>query len=97
VATERAAGRRVGEHAPADILDVVQVVDRVQHRTGVEDRHHAVPGVCPTALVAFTFDCGDATIPAHAKLEADVGLRPPPMGDEGLLAVDHHAHAAFGL
>ena len=48
------------------------------------------------ALVAFALDGGDLAVLAHAELEADVGLRPAAMGDEGLLAVDHHAHAAAG-
>ena len=48
------------------------------------------------ALVAFAFHRGDPAVLAHAELEADVGLRPAAMGDEGLLAVDHHAHAAAG-
>ena len=56
VAAEGAAGRRVGEHALADILDVVQVVDGVQHRAGIEDRHHAVARVRAAALVALAFD-----------------------------------------
>ncbi len=49
------------------------------------------------ALVAFALDGGDAAVLAHAELEADVGLRPAAMGDEGLLAVHHQAHAAAGL
>ncbi len=31
VAAEGAAGRRIGEHAAADIFDVMQVVDGVEH------------------------------------------------------------------
>ena len=34
---------------------------------------------------------------AHADLEPDVGLGPAAVGDEGLLAVDHDAHAAADL
>ena len=49
------------------------------------------------ALDAFAFDAGDAAVLAHADLEPDVGLRPAAMGDEGLLAIDHDAHAAAGL
>ena len=49
------------------------------------------------ALVAFALDGGDLAVLAHAELEPDIGLRPAAMGDEGLLAVDHHAHAAAGL
>ena len=49
------------------------------------------------ALDAFAFDGGDAAVLAHAELEPDIGFRPAAMGDEGLLAVDHHAHAAAGL
>ena len=97
MATERAAGRRVGEHALADIFDVVQIVDGVEHRAGIEDGHDAVPGMGAAALIAFAFDCGDPSVLAQAELEADVGLRPPAMGDESLLAVDHQAHAAAGF
>ena len=97
VAAEGAAGRRVGEHALADVFDVVQVVDGVQHRAGIEDRDHAVAGMRAAALDAFAFDRGDAAVLAHADLQADVGLRPAAMGDEGLLAVDHDAHGAAGL
>ncbi len=96
VAAERAARRRVGEHALADIFDVVQVVDGVEHRAGIENRHDAVAGMRAAALVTFALDGGDLAVLAHAELEADVGLRPAAMGDEGLLAVDHHAHAAAG-
>ena len=49
------------------------------------------------ALDAFAFDAGDAAVLSHADLEPDVGFRPAAMGDEGLLAVDHEAHAAAGL
>ena len=49
------------------------------------------------ALVAFALYGGDRAVLAHPELETDVGLRPAAMGDEGLLAVDHHAHAAAGL
>ena len=48
------------------------------------------------ALDAFAFDRGDPAVPAHADLEADVGLGPAAMGDEGLLAVEHDAHGAAG-
>ena len=34
---------------------------------------------------------------AQAELEPDIGLRPAAVGDEGLLAVDHHANDAAGL
>ena len=97
VAAEGAARRRVGEHALADVFHVVQVVDRVEHRAGIKDGHHAVARMGAAALDAFAFDAGDAAVLAHADLEPDVGLRPAAMGDEGLLAVDHHAHAAAGL
>ena len=96
VAAEGAAGRRVGERAPADVLDVVQVVDGVEHRAGIEDRHHAVARMGAAALVAFALDRGDAAVAAQTELEPDVGLGPAAMGDEGLLAVHHHAHGAAG-
>src|SRR5260221_2818758 len=75
VAAERAARRRVGEDALADIFDVVQVVDGVEHRAGIENRHDAVAGMRAAALVAFALDGGDLAVLAHAELEADVGLR----------------------
>ena len=97
VAAECAAGRRVGQHALADILDVLQVIDRVQHRAGIENRDHAVAGMRAAALDRLAFDAGDAAILLQADPELDVGLRPAAMGDEGLLAVDHGAHDATGL
>ena len=97
VAAERAAWRRVGQHPLAQIFDVVEIVDRVQHRAGIEDGHDAIARVRAAALDAFAFDAGDGTVLAHADLELDVGLRPAAMGDEGLLAVDHDAHAAADL
>ena len=97
VAAEGAAGRRIGEHAAAGVFDVVQVVDGVEHRAGIEDRHHAVAGMRAAALVAVAFDRGDAAVLAHADLELDVGLGPAAMGDEGLLARRHHAHGGVGL
>ena len=97
VAAERAAGRRVGEHALADIFDVLEVVDGVEHRAGIEDRHHAIAGMRAAALDAFAFDAGDPAVLLQPDLEPDVGLRPAAMGDEGLLAVDHEPHAALGL
>src|SRR5262249_29406342 len=45
VTAERTAGRRVGENAFADVFDVVQVVDGVEHRAGIENRHDAVAGM----------------------------------------------------
>src|SRR5438477_12499000 len=51
----------------------------------------------PAALIAFAFDRRDATVLAHPDLEPDVGFRAAAMGDEGLLAVGHHAHAAADL
>ena len=74
VAAERAAGRRVGQHALADILDVVQVVDGIEHRAGIEDGDDAVAGVGAAALDAFAFDRGDLAVLAQAELQADVGL-----------------------
>ena len=97
VAAERAARRRVGQHALAEIFHVVEIVDRVQHRAGIEDGDDAVARMGAAALDAFAFDAGDAAVLAHADLELDVGLRPAAMGDEGLLAVDHDAHAAADL
>ena len=97
MAAEGAAGRRVGERAPADVFHIVQVVDRVKHRAGIEDRHHAVAAMRAAALVAIALDRGDAAILAHADLEPDVGLRSPAMGDEGLFARRHHAHGGIGL
>ena len=97
VAAERAARRRVGQHPLAEIFDVVEIVDRVQHRAGIEDGHDAVARMGAAALDAFAFDAGDGAVLAHADLELDVGLRPAAMGDEGLLAVDHDAHAAADL
>src|SRR4029078_3082488 len=44
-------GVRLGEQRLADIFDVVQVVDRVQHRAGIEDGHHAVAGMGTATLV----------------------------------------------
>src|SRR5262249_34128001 len=73
VAAERAARRRVGEHALADVFDVVQVVDGIKHRAGIENRHDAVAGMRAAALVALALDGGDLAVPAHAELEADVG------------------------
>src|SRR5262249_44934401 len=97
VATEGAAGRRIGEHALADVFHVMKIVDGVEHRPRIEDRHHAIAGVRAAALIALAFDRGYLSILAYAELEADVGLRPAAVGDEGLLAVDHHAHATLGL
>ena len=97
VAAERAAWRRVGQHPLAEIFHVAEVVDRVQHRAGIEDGDDAVAGMRAAALDAFAFDAADAAVLFHADLEPDVGFRPAAMGDEGLLAVDHEAHAAAGL
>src|SRR5262249_50298419 len=65
VAAERAAGGRVGEHALADIFDVVQVVDGVEHRAGIENRHDAVAGMRSAALIAFALDGGDLAVLAQ--------------------------------
>ena len=97
VAAKGAARRRVGEHTLADVFDVAQVVDRVEHRTGVENRHHAVARMCAAALGALTLDAGDAAVLAQADLESDIGFRAPAVRDEGFLAVDHEAHAAASL
>ncbi len=94
MAAEGAARRRVCEHAPANIFDVMQVVDGVEHRAGIENGHDAVAGMGAAALVAFAFDRADAPVPAHAELEPDVGLGPSAMGDEGLLARGHQPHTA---
>ena len=67
VAAEGAARRRVGQHALADVLDVVEVVDRVQHRAGIEDRDDAVARVRAAALDAFAFDAGDARRPCACR------------------------------
>ena len=96
VATESATGRRVGEHAPADVFDIMQVVNGVEHRSRIEDGHHAIAGMRAATLVAFAFHRRDTSIPAQPELEPDVGFRPAAMGDERLLAVDHHAHASAG-
>src|ERR1700730_7048144 len=87
VAAESAAGRRIGEHALADVFDVMQVVDGVEHGPRVEDGDDAIAGMRAAALVAFSFHRGDASIPAQAELEPDVGFRPAAMRDERLLAV----------
>ena len=97
VAAEGAAWRRVGQHALAQIFDVVEIVDRVQHRAGIKDGDNAIARMGAAALDAFAFDAGDLAVLAHADLELDIGLRPAAMGDEGLLAVDHDADAAAGL
>ena len=97
VTAEGAAGRRVGEHSFADVFDVVQIVDRVKHRAGIEDGHHAVAGMRAAALVAVAFDRGDAAVLAHADLELDIGLRPAAMGDEGFLARRHQPHRSVAL
>src|SRR5579862_4729473 len=94
VAAERAAWRRVGQHPLAQIFDVVEIVDLFQAEDGIRDSHHAIARMGAAALDAFAFDAGDDAVLAHADLELDVGLRPAAMGDEGLLAVDHDAHAA---
>ena len=97
VTAEGAAGRRVGEHSFADVFDVVQIVDRVKHRAGIEDGHHPVAGMRAAALVAVAFDRGDAAVLAHADLELDIGLRPAAMGDEGFLARRHQPHRSVAL
>src|SRR5450755_120433 len=97
VAAERAAWRRVGQHPLAQIFDVVEIVDRVQHRAGIENGDDAIARVRAAALDAFAFDASDDTVLAHADLELDVGLRPAAMGDEGFFAADHDAYAAAGL
>src|SRR5262249_4753087 len=97
VAAEGAAWRRVGENALADIFDVVEIVDGVEHRAGIKDRHDAVAGMRAAALNALAFDTGDAAVLAHADLEPDIGLRPAAMGDEGFFAIDDKAHAAAGF
>ena len=97
VAAESAARRRIGQDALAEIFHVLQIVDRVQHRAGVEDRDDAVAGMSAAALDTFAFDAGDAAVLLQADLEPDIGFRPAAMGDEGFLAVDHDAHAAAGL
>src|SRR5580700_10594144 len=83
MAAKRAARRRVGQDALADIFDVMQVIDGVEHRTGIKNRHDAVARMRAAALDAFTLDGDDAAVLAHAELEPDVGLRPAAMGDEG--------------
>ena len=85
VAAEGAAGRGVAEHPPADIADILQVVDRVEQRAGIEDRDDAVARMGAAALVVLQFDAGDLAVLGHADLEPQVGLRPAAMGDEGLL------------
>ena len=62
VAAEGPARRRVGQHALADVLDVVQVVDGVEHRARVEDRHHAVARVRAAALDALALDGRDPAV-----------------------------------
>src|SRR6476646_9414468 len=78
--------RRVGKNATARVLDIVQVIDRVKHRAGIQDRHHAITRVRTATLIAIAFDRSDASILAQADLQADVSLRPPAMRDESLLA-----------
>ena len=94
VAAERPARRRVGEHALAEVLDVVQVVDGVQHRARIQDRHHAVARVRAAALDALALHARDLAALRQPDLQADVGLGPAAMGDERVLAVDDHAHGA---
>ena len=97
VAAERPARRRVGEHALADVLDVVQIVDGVEHRARIEDGDDAVARVRAAALGALALHRRDAPVSGQADLEADVGLGPAAVGDEGLLARRHDAHGAAGL
>src|SRR6185295_9135214 len=97
VAAERAARRRVGEHALADIFDVLEIVDRVQHRPRIEDRHHAIARMRAAALDALAFDAGYLAVLLQPDLEPDIGFRASAMGDEGLFAIDHEPHAALGL
>src|SRR5262249_41578106 len=92
-----AAGRRVGEHATAGVLDIVKVVDRVKHRAGIEDRHDAISRVRAAALVAIAFDRGYPSILVHANLQANVGLGPTAMGNESLLARRYDAHGSVGF
>jgi hypothetical protein len=97
VAAKGAAWRRVGQHALPDIFDIVQIIDRIQHRAGIKDSDDAVARMRTTTLDAFALDSGDAPVLAHPELEPDIGLRPAAMGDERLLAVDHRAHATARL
>ncbi len=97
VTAERPARRRIGEHALAEILHVLEVVDGVQHRARIQDRHHAVARMRAAALDALALDTRDLARLGQPDLHADVGLGPPAMGDEGVLAVDRHAHRAADL
>src|SRR5712671_6440454 len=94
VTAEGPARRRVGQHAATDIFDIVQVVDRIEHRARIKNGHDTVTGVRPAALVAIAFDRRDAAVAAHSDLETDVGFGPTAMGDECFLAIDHEAHRA---
>src|SRR6516225_3312034 len=81
VAAEGTAWRRVGENTLADIFDVVDVVDGVEQRAGIDDRHAAAAAMRPPALHAFALDARDAAVLAPAALEPDTGLRSAAPGD----------------
>ena len=97
MAPERARRRHVGQHPESLVLDVLQVVDREQHRAVVEDRHDAVAGIAAGAVHRLALDGGDPAVPGHAELQLDLGLLAAAVGDEGLLAAQHQADRAARL
>ena len=92
VAAHRAVGRRVRVDAEAVVARRRHPVDRVQERARVEDRDEPVARVGAAALHDLRLDRRDSARLREADLQPHVGLRPPAMREERLLARELEPH-----
>ena len=84
----------VGEHPPALIFDVADIVKSMQQGAGIEDGDGAIAAVRTAALHHLRLHRGDTAIVLHPHLDGDIGFRTPLVRQESLLAAQLHTHLA---
>ena len=85
-----AAGRQIGIDPVAVVAQRRNIVDALQQGAGIKDGDDAVAGIGAAALHHLAGAGGDAAVALHAQPDLDVGLRPRPMGEEGLFPAQQH-------
>ena len=96
VPAHRAAGWRIGQNAGAVIAHIVECVDGIQERAGIEDGDDAIAAEGAAALHGFAFGGGETPVLCHADLERHLLFGPAPVGDEGFLAAGNEPHPPAG-